>query len=119
MPLVDMKREAKKGKRGGGPVSMDDEGGYHHGLKVHLGEDEMGKLGLDTPRVGDKLHIIAHGHVHSVSEDTDAEGNTRRSVGIELRKMQVGKGKASEEDLNKGARAAIDKAVEDKDEDGE
>jgi hypothetical protein len=92
MALKDMKRSKtlQNADEKIGPSNPDGED-YHYGLNVSLGHEEMKKLGLKTPRVGDKVKIHAHGHVTSVSESHHAgDKKPNRRVELQLRKMEVG-----------------------------
>lgn len=85
-----------------------DAPSYHH--TVHLDKHDVKKLmGGNVPKVGSTLKLHAHGYVRQMSSDKDGH-----SVTIELRKMDVKHGEAgpqSQEALNKGARAEMDKVL--------
>lgn len=87
---------------------------YPYGLEVSLEHEQLNKLGMDKlPKVGDKLHLHAHAHVTHVSEHSEEGGKKRRSVRLQLRKMHIQDGElAPERDLAKGAKRAMDKALE-------
>lgn len=98
------------------PKSRDS---YPYGTELHLDHETMDKLGMDTPRVGDKHHVHAHAHVTSVSEDhRDGEKKTRR-VTLQLRKMSVsphipkssGRAGGKYADAAMGAKSAMDAAL--------
>lgn len=97
---------------------MASEGDYPYGLSVDLDHTMLEKLGIKTlPKVGDKLHLHAHAHVKSVSEDHRDGGKKSRRVELQLRKMMLESSKPSPEgeveDSNfKGAKAAMDRALE-------
>lgn len=119
MKLVDMKRtKADKKKSEKEMKNVSSIGGEEHpyGLRIHLGEEELSKLGMDNlPSVGDKLHIMAHGRVHSVSSDHHSSGRKSRRVEIQLHKLGVGHGGSEQEQSEgklRGAKAAIDKALD-------
>lgn len=90
---------------------------------IHLGHEHLKKLGLKhLPPVGTKLHFHAVGHVGSVSEDQDrgdGQGGARRSMSLHIHQMDLDDGAQqgmpdgdTEEQSKKGARAAMDKALE-------
>lgn len=123
MAMTDMKRtKADKKAREKRYDNMSVGGGgddYHHGLNVSLGHEELSKLGINKmPTVGDKLHLHAHAHVKSVSEDHRDGGKKERRVELELRKMQIKKKGGRKEGMvadpaADGAKAAMDKALAD------
>lgn len=60
---------------------------YPHGLHIHLGHEELAKLGLkDKITAGDKLHIEAHAHVTDSHEPADGKKDGR-SVGLHITHM--------------------------------
>jgi hypothetical protein len=111
MAMVDMKRA--KSKKSDGPM-MHEDNGYHHGLTVHLGHEELSKLGMkELPKVGSKIPMKAHAHVKEVRDG----GKGDRHVSLELRKMELAaEKKASEQDIHegklRGAKAAMDQALD-------
>lgn len=114
--LVDMKRtKAEKKKREEtykSPLGGDD---YGYGTRVSLDHEDLEKLGISTlPKVGDKFHLHGHAHVTSVSENHEEGGKKRRRMELQLRKMALKHGGSETEQseaTNKGAKAAIDKAL--------
>ncbi len=113
MALVDMKRtpaekKAEKAKYDSiGPASGDD---YPYGLHINLDHEMLSKLGIDKlPAVGDKMHLHAHAHVTEVSEESREGGKKRRSLRLQMRKMQVEP--ATKPSAAEGAKAAMDKAL--------
>lgn len=123
MALTDMKRtkaDRKAQKEKYDTVSPGGGDDYPYGLSMHLGHEELTKLGLDKlPRVGDKLHLRAHAHVTSVSENHRDGGKSERRIELQLRKMEVAaEKKASEGEIHEGkltgAMAAMDKALDKK-----
>jgi len=113
--MVDMKRTKaeKKARDSAKPSSLEDD--YPYGHRVHLDHDDMEKLGMDMPQVGDKFHLRAHAHVASASEDSREGGKKHRRIELHLRKMAIEHGNKSEtakgERAAKGAKAAMDTAL--------
>lgn len=111
--MKHMARTVKERKEQTKPSMIGDK--YPYGLRVRLGHEEMGKLGMDTmPKVGDKVHLQSHAHVVSASEhhhEGDEEPN--RSVELELRHMAIGKPKEGEvaNPAADGAKNAMDEAL--------
>lgn len=85
---------------------------YPWGLRLHLGEDELEKLGLSAlPDVGTALHVTAVAEVVSASESRSRNGRGRerkeRSVELQITKMDVDtKPKTSVDAVDKGIREA-------------
>ena len=68
---------------------------YSYNTQLHLGEGEIKKLGLKMPKVGDKLHIHARGHVTGISHNQSKGEKPNRHFDIQLTHMHVGpKGEA-------------------------
>jgi hypothetical protein len=124
--LTDMKRTKadkkaeEEGNLKGHAIDGED---YPYGLSIRLDHHSLKKLGMHNslPKVGSKIMLHAHAHVKSASEHSEEGGKKRRHVELELRHMAVeghepGKGKGAEtngdtEEMNKGMKKAMDKAV--------
>ncbi len=118
--MIDMKRTKAEQKARSKPTSVG-QSQYPYGLSISLGHSELTKLGIDKlPQVGTKIHLAAQAHVVSVSQNTDADGESRR-VDLELRKLGVTPKPSapSPEATNKGMLGAIDKALAPADADGD
>lgn len=115
MAMVDMKRTKAEKKaessKYDNPVAAGGGGDdYPYGLHVTLDHEMLQKLGIDKlPAVGDKMHLQSHAHVTEVSEESHESGKKRRSVRLQMRKMQVEP--ATKETPADGAKAAMDKAL--------
>lgn len=120
--MIDMKRtkaERKAEHEGAGHKLGEDD--YPYGLSIRLDHHSLKKLGMyegKLPKVGSKLKIEAHAHVKSTSESSHDGGKPNRHLELELRHIAVhGKGKNEEEpdgdteEMNKGMKHAMDKAV--------
>lgn len=92
--LVSMKEKPeKKSKQAADVAAIDRSGGYSYRHQISLNTEDMNKLGMDkTPRVGDKVHVHAHGVISSVSANEHQMGKPEHRVEIQLQKMRVGKG---------------------------
>jgi hypothetical protein len=124
------KVSSEKGKaRGGeGPAVASSKDAEHQAPPViHLEHHHLEKLGLTKmPPVGSKIRISGLAHVGATSEGDQSarfggtsgrdEGEPKRSMTLHLHKMDVGKDGASDVDQEaesaKGAKAAMDKALE-------
>lgn len=115
MALVDLKRTKQERKERSKPSPMDGED-YPYGLRVHLGHDELQKLGIDTlPKAGSKVHLRAHAHVASVEDRQRDGGKPERSMSLELRHMSLGDEGPAEGEVDqpeqRGAKRAMDDAL--------
>lgn len=63
---------------------------YPWGLCLHLDSDQMEKLGMDMPKVGDVLEICAKVRV-TRTEESAAEGSPKehRSVNLQITDMEI------------------------------
>lgn len=92
MPLTDLKytkadiaEEAKEMKVGATP----DLPQYPWGLQIRLEDEELTKLGVQTPGVGDEWHIVCTACVTAVSETQMADGEQERCVTLQIEMMAV------------------------------
>ncbi len=129
MAMVDMKSGGDagkaKGKIPGGKVTGEsptnsDAPDYHYALTLHLHPEHVAKLGLDKnpPTVGDMVKLHSHAHVTEVRQEM-INGKAHHHVSLELRKMEVQaehqksvSGDDNSEGHLKGAKAAMDKALD-------
>lgn len=89
MKIVDMartpaeKKEAKEAMTS--PMATEE---YPWGLCLHLGKEELEKLGItELPDVGDEFHIYAVCEVRSVSQNKRAEGEDSKSIELQVTHM--------------------------------
>lgn len=84
--LVDLKRsKAEKKERQESIKAMPSGEDYSYGTRLHLGEDELEKMGHDeNPEVGTEHHFFGKGRVTQSSHDQDESGDPRRSVTIQI-----------------------------------
>lgn len=98
MAMVDMKSKPEVEEKPG--MVEADEPRYPYGLCLHLGKDELEKLGVTAlPDVGAKMMVHANGYVKSTSAyDTQGDGKSM-TVEIQLTELEVvpGEGKSSAE----------------------
>lgn len=87
MKLAEKEPEAKEVLY---PSSCGPKQEYPWGLQVRLGEDELKKLGIELPAVGEELMLHAKVKVCTVSShETDAGVN--RHLELQITDMAVGK----------------------------
>jgi hypothetical protein len=108
MKLFSMRQS---GKESLSPSSVGkfkpDPYSYEH--KITLDDAALTKLGMDTPKVGDVFHVMAHGHVTSVSQDESQNGGKSRHVSLQLKKMgtqKAPKGGSALDAVNSGIKSA-------------
>ena len=94
--LIDMKRKAKKlRKLAEVPTtgSRVEKPYYAHGTKITLEDEELKKLNKKVGdfKVGDDVDIISKAKVTSTDISEDEFDNNRYRVGLQLRKMRLGK----------------------------
>jgi hypothetical protein len=112
--LVDLKRsKAEKKERREAITAMPHDGeDYSYGTRLHLGEDELSKLGHEeNPEVGTEHHMFVKGKVTHSSHDQDEGGEPRRSVTIQLTHMSPMKQAGSETKPEKSVRDDIKDSV--------
>ena len=105
--LVSMKlSQADREKGGTIPTTKDDGPTYPYGLNVSLEEAAIAKLGIDLPKVGTAMTLIATVDVTSVSSNEHA-GGQRRTVSLQITDLclEAGAGKAETEVLYNGDKA--------------
>ena len=65
-----------------------DEEGLSFGARLHLDDDMIEKLGLDSLAVGDVVSVVAIAKISSTSEFAD-EDDSSKNMTIQLTKMNV------------------------------
>ena len=110
--LIDLKRTpSDKGQSI--TASPADADRYPYGTRIHLGDQEMDKLGIEHAQVGDKLHLRGHALVVSKSQDSDG---TDKRMEIHVTKMHLKKhGSQSgmvQDKASEGAKGAMDEALQ-------
>lgn len=96
MTMVNMAMSAEEAKEQG-EVTLDSK--YSYGLRIHLDDDALAKLGLTTmPAVGSKLTITCAVEVCSMSSYQDQGGEAESSLDLQITDMEVGEGKDAQTD---------------------
>lgn len=75
--------DSKPGKITSSPYS------YEH--RITLDQNALDKLGIDTPNVGDKMHVMGHGEVVNVSSHDSQDGGKSTRVELQLQKLGLRK----------------------------
>lgn len=83
----------KKGKESLSPktVGKITQEPYSYEHRITLDQDTLDKLGIDTPKVGDKYHVIGHAEVRSVNQNA-SPGEKSTRVELQMKKMGLKKG---------------------------
>lgn len=115
MKLVSMKlsKEQSKGTEIGAPSKSGMDGSspqYSYHTQLTLGNHELDKIGMkDLPKVGDRVHIRARGHVTVVKHEARHGGKPERRVEIQMTHMGVD-GKGDPEDALDAVTSGIEEA---------
>lgn len=113
--MVDLARgkestDSKPGKITSSPYS------YEH--RITLDQNALGKLGVDTPQVGDKFHVMGHGEVTNVSSHSSEDGSKSTRVELQMKKMGLRKkGGLGGGATQAGAQAAVNQGIQDANDD--
>jgi len=62
---------------------------YPYGLRLHLTEDDLKKIGLEMPAVGDMVHIMAMTKVVSAHAHDSVEGGASAGVELQITHMKA------------------------------
>lgn len=90
--LFDMKLTKKEKKELEPFPAMKYEGpDYPYGLRLHLDEDALEKLGISLPNVGETFEVSGIGVVMSVSENRhESQGRKHKSQSVEIQLQKLG-----------------------------
>lgn len=89
MALVDMKMSKKEAKEMTDP-SPDDLPAYPWGLSLHLGDDELEKLGVADLKAGEEVSIVCKATVTGSSSNQSLLGEHRSSIDLQITEMEIG-----------------------------
>ncbi len=107
--LFDMGRAPLKESLAPKSVGKQKPSPYAYEHKVTLNSEDMSKLGMSEPKVGDVFHVMAEGHVTSSSQDESQNGKKTHQVGIQLKRMAMKAHKGSGGSML----GAVDKGISD------
>lgn len=94
--LFDMGRAPIKESLAPSSIGKIKPNPYSYEHKVVLNADDLSKLGVGVPKVGDKFHVLAEGHVMSTDQSEAQNGTKAHNVHLQLKKMAIQpKGKGS------------------------
>ena len=86
--LTDMEMDDESQLDAVMPIPMAKKPRYPYGLQICLCGDELDKLGLGMPDVGDMIDLRAFATVTSVSSSSSEHGDNRR-VELQIEKLAV------------------------------
>ncbi len=90
MKMASMKMSPKEVEKMTEPSKMEAPE-YPYGLCLHLGEEEIKKLGIGTPKAGSKFMLHAMAEVKSVTVSDRADGQGYASMDIQIEEMALEK----------------------------
>jgi hypothetical protein len=101
MELAHMKQEPEKGNKTfptSLPPEPEDKEKYPYGLELHLGHEQLSKLGIEgSPKPGVKLHIEAHGHAQDSHHEAGNPEGRHANIQITHLAMRERQEEAKEE----------------------
>jgi hypothetical protein len=89
--MFDMKRAPIKESLKPTSVGSLKPDPYAYEHRVTLNSADMGKLGVDAPKVGDVFHLAGEGHVVDSSQTESQNGEKAHTVSLQLKKMALKK----------------------------
>lgn len=85
--LVHMKRDTSAE---GTMADLNDKTEeYPYGLRLNLTEDDLKKVGLDMPKVGEMVHVMAMTKVTAVHAHDSERGGTSQGVELQITHMSA------------------------------
>lgn len=100
--------DSKPGKITSSPYS------YEH--RIALDQNALDKLGVDTPEVGDRFHVMGHGEVSNVSSHSSEDGSKSTRVELQMKKLGLRK-KGAAGATPAGALGAVNSGIQDANDD--
>jgi hypothetical protein len=88
MAMVDMKMSKKEAKAEVEP-SQDGLPAYPWGLSLHLGDDEIQKLGAADLEAGDEVTITCKAKVTGCSSNENLLGESHNSMDLQITAMEI------------------------------
>lgn len=94
MALISMKMSKKEAKAEVEP-SPDDLPAYPWGLCLHLGDDEIEKLGAGELKAGDEVSITCKAKVTGCSSNQSLLGQSHNSIDLQITEMEIAGGESA------------------------
>jgi hypothetical protein len=92
--LIDLRRKARNLETAKEAVPSNTEKPYYpYQLSITLEDEELKKLGksIGDFKVGEEVDVVSKATVTNLRQSDEEYGDSRRSVGLQLRKMKLGK----------------------------
>lgn len=88
MDLIDMKQSPSEKKAE--EVGMDERPDYPYGLSLHLGKEQLEKLGIEgLPETGTPMLVMARVFVEQAGEHTTNGEQTERHITLQITEMSL------------------------------
>ena len=103
MKITDMQMSDQERKEAAqGPVEAHEEAKYPYGLKLHLEEDELGKLGMkELPKTGTRFVVHGIAKVSGAHEQEQDGGGKKRHLELQVTHMGADEVDEKDEDVAK------------------
>lgn len=85
--MIDMKISEMEKKDMSETSVLNDTSNYPYSLRIHLGPEEVAKLQLKDPQIGQKLKLDAMVEVVAVSTENTKGDESKLSVTIQIKEM--------------------------------
>lgn len=69
-------------------TSLSEEDRYPYGLRIHVDDQSMQKLGTELPEIGTKMLLVAEVEVASVSQYASPD-NEDKSFSLQIQQMEL------------------------------
>lgn len=94
MALIDLAMSPEEAKEQTTDIGENEK--YSYGLRIHLDDDALAKLGLTTsPEIGSKMMITCAVEVCSKSMYQDQSGEAESSLDLQITAMEIGQSQSS------------------------
>lgn len=92
MKMISMERtkadiKAREAKYKNGPTVSEEE--YPYGLCIHLGKEELEKLGMEVPDIGQAFTLTAEVKVTECRESASEKGGDEKSCKLQITEMAL------------------------------
>jgi hypothetical protein len=111
--LFDMARAPLKESLKPGNVGQEKPDPYSYEHRITLNSEDMSKLGVSEPHVGDVFHALGEAHVHTVEQQENQNGEKTHTVGLQLKKLAL----RSKQGTGTSLLGAVNKGLEDEQQD--
>lgn len=86
MPLKSVRITKKEGEEA---REIDSEQEFPFGLRLHLNNETLDKLGMEMPEMGEVMTLVARVEVVSLSENSSKESEDRKDVDLQITDMEL------------------------------